>query len=65
MIEVTRLNGKKYWINPHQIESMENNPDLTLTLLSGKKVVVMEKPEQVVDKIVEYRRRIGGFHQEL
>ena len=65
MIEVTRLNGKKYWINPHQIESMENNPDLTLTLLSGKKVVVVEKPEQVVDKIVEYRRRIGGFHQEL
>ena len=65
MIEVTRLNGKKYWINPHQIESMEKNPDLTLTLLSGKKVVVMEKPEQVVDKIVEYRRRIGGFHQEL
>ncbi|MBQ2081256.1 MAG: flagellar FlbD family protein, partial [Treponema sp.] len=50
MIEVTRLNGKKYWINPHQIESMEKNPDLTLTLLSGKKVVVMEKPEQVVDK---------------
>ena len=65
MIEVTRLNGKKYWINPHQIESMENNPDLTLTLLSGKKVVVADTPEQVVEKIIEYRRRIGGFHQEL
>ena len=40
MIEVTRLNGKKYWVNPHQIESMEVNPDLTLALLSGKKVVI-------------------------
>ncbi|MBR6154770.1 MAG: flagellar FlbD family protein [Treponema sp.] len=65
MIEVTRLNGKKYWINPHQIESMEQNPDLTLTLLSGKKVVVTEAPQEIVDKIVEYRKRIGGFNQEL
>ena len=65
MIEVTRLNGKKYWINPHQIESMEQNPDLTLTLLSGKKVVVTEAPQDIVDKIVEYRKRIGGFKQEL
>ena len=65
MIEVTRLNGKKYWINPHQIESMEQNPDLTLTLLSGKQVVVTEAPQDIVDKIVEYRKRIGGFNQEL
>ncbi|MBO4387182.1 MAG: flagellar FlbD family protein [Treponema sp.] len=65
MIEVTRLNGKKYWINPHQIESMEQNPDLTLTLLSGKKVVVSDTPEEVVDKVVEYRRRIGIWNQEL
>ena len=65
MIEVTRLNGKKYWINPHQIESMEQNPDLTLTLLSGKKVVVGDTPEEVVNKVVEYRRRIGIWNQEL
>ncbi len=65
MIEVTRLNGKKYWINPHQIESMEKNPDLTLTLLSGKKVVVADSPDQVVQKIIEYRRRIGGINQGL
>ncbi|MBR6143617.1 MAG: flagellar FlbD family protein [Treponema sp.] len=65
MIEVTRLNGKKYWINPHQIESMEQNPDLTPTLLSGKKVVVSDTPEEVVNKVVEYRRRIGIWNQEL
>ncbi len=64
MIEVTRLDGKKYWINPHQIESMEQNPDLTLTLLSGKKVVVKETPEEVIEKIVAYRKKIG-INQEL
>ncbi len=65
MIEVTRLDGKRYWVNPHQIESMEENPDLTLTLLSGKRVVVKEKPETVIQRIVEYRKKIGVLHQEL
>ena len=64
MISVTRLDGKIYWINPHQIESMEENPDLTLTMLSGKKVVVREKPDDVVTIIVEYRRRIGIYKNE-
>lgn len=64
MIQVTRLDGKIYWINPHQIESMEENPDLTISLLSGKKVVVREKPEEVIARIVEYRRKIG-INQEL
>ena len=65
MIEVTRLNGKKYWINPHQIESMEENPDLTLTMLSGKTVVVKDTPQEVIDKIIAYRQRIGIYKNEL
>lgn len=65
MIELTMLNGKKYWVNPHQIEMMEKNPDLTITFLSGKKVVVKESPEEVVEKIVQYRSRIAQFKQEI
>ena len=65
MIEVTRLNGKKYWINPHMIEFMEKNPDLTLTMLSGKTVVVKESPEDIISKIVAYRQKIGINTQEI
>jgi flagellar protein FlbD len=64
MIKVTRLNGKEYYINPHQIESIEIHPDTTLLMLSGKHVVVLEKVEEVIDRIVEYRRLIGGFKNE-
>ena len=64
MIEVMRLDGKRYWINPHQIESIECNPAVTLTMLSGKHVVVKNSPEEILDKIVEYRRRIGAFKNE-
>jgi len=65
MIKVTRLDGKEYWINPHQIEYIEKNPDVTLTMLSGKKIVVKETPEQVINAIVEYRRQIGAFKNEM
>jgi flagellar protein FlbD len=64
MIKVTRLNGLEYYINPHQIESIEVHPDTTLLMLSGKHVVVREKVEEIINRIVEYRSRIGGFKNE-
>jgi len=64
MVKVTRLNGVEYYINPHQIESIEIRPDTTLLMLSGKHVVILEKVDTVIDRIVEYRRRIGGFKNE-
>lgn len=64
MIQVTRLDGKEYYINPHQIESIETRPDTTLLMLSGKYVVVREPVSDVIDRIVAYRRRIGGFKNE-
>jgi flagellar protein FlbD len=64
MIKVTRLNGDEYYINPHQIESTELNPDTTLLMLSGKHIVVREGIDELVERIVEYRRRIGGFKNE-
>lgn len=65
MIPVTKLDGSTYWINPHLIESMEQNPDLTVTFLSGKKIVVRDTPQEVIDRIVSYRAKIGINAQEI
>jgi len=65
MISVTRLDGKTYWINPHMIESMENTPDLTISLLSGKKVVVRDSPDEIIERIISYRCKIGITKQEI
>ncbi len=65
MIQVTRLNGSKYWVNPHQIETIECNPDVTLQMLSGKFYVVKESPEDIINTITAYRRKIGIFKNEL
>ncbi|MEJ2663633.1 MAG: flagellar FlbD family protein [Spirochaetia bacterium] len=64
MIEVTRLDGKIFYINPHQIEYIECNPDTTLIMLSGKRLVVKEDYQSVFTRIIEYRRLIGAFKNE-
>ena len=64
MIEVTRLNGITYYINPHQIEYIESNPDTTLIMLSGKRLIITENYQEVFQKIVDYRQLIGAFKNE-
>jgi flagellar protein FlbD len=61
MIELTSLSGKKLWINPHQIETMESHPDTTLVFVYGKTMVVAEKPGEVVAAIIAYRGSIAAF----
>lgn len=65
MIDVLRLNGEKFWVNPHMIESMECTPDLTLTMLSGNRIIVKNSPEDIIKKIIQYRREIGIDRQEV
>jgi flagellar protein FlbD len=61
MIELTALSGRKIWVNPHIIESMEANPDTTLSLVDGKRMIVAEKTEAVIELIIAYRRSISTF----
>ena len=58
MIMVTRFDDSIVYINPHQIEFMEETPDLVISMLSGRKMVVREKYETVSARIIEYRNRI-------
>jgi len=59
MIKVTKLDGTEYYVNPHQIESIEIRPDTTLMMLSGKFHIVREEADDVLEKIIAYRRRLS------
>jgi flagellar protein FlbD len=61
MIKVTRLDGVEYYVNPHQIECLEINPDTTLVMLSGKHFIVREEVDDLLEKIEAYHRRISPF----
>ncbi len=57
MIKLSRLNGTEFWVNQDQIVFMERSPETILTLGDGKKLTVKETPEEVVEKVLEFRRR--------
>ncbi len=58
LIKLTRLNGKEYYLNSELIESIESTPDSVITLRDGKKHIALETPEEIVKKIIDYKRRI-------
>lgn len=57
MIKVTRLNNKEYYINFDLIETIEETPDTVITLRDGKKYVVSESPEEIIEKIIDFKRK--------
>ncbi len=58
MIQLTRLNKSSLIVNSDLIKLIENAPDTVLTLVTGEKIVVTESSRQVVERIIEFRRRI-------
>jgi flagellar protein FlbD len=58
MIQLTRLNNQPLVVNSDLIKFIERAPDTVLTLVSGEKVVVLESWEEVLDKVIEFRRTI-------
>ena len=58
MIKVTRLDGMEYYISVHQIECIEVNPDTTLVMLSGKRHILRDAVDDILEKIEAYHRRL-------
>lgn len=58
MIEVTRLKGTTIIINAELIEMIEETPDTVITLTSGKKYIVNESGKDIIDLVIDYKRKI-------
>ena len=56
MILLKKLNGEEFILNCDLIETIMDNPDTTILLTNGKHLSVRESKEEVVDKVVEFRR---------
>jgi len=59
MIRVTRINGQPLVVNAEFIEFIEPTPDTVISLTTGKKMMVHETVDEVMERIVEYRQRVG------
>jgi flagellar protein FlbD len=59
VIELHRLQKQMIVVNADLIEFLEATPDTMISTTTGKKILVLESVEEVVEKVVQYKRRIS------
>ncbi len=58
MIQLTRLNNQPLAVNSDLIKFVEQAPDTVITLVTGEKIVVLEKAQEVLDRVIQFRRSV-------
>jgi flagellar protein FlbD len=58
MIRLTRLNNQALTVNSDLIKFVEQSPDTLITLITGEKIVVRESPEEVLARLIAFRRSV-------
>ncbi|MCM8823452.1 MAG: flagellar FlbD family protein [Candidatus Omnitrophica bacterium] len=59
MIKLFQMNGEMVVVNAELISYIKAQPNTVLTLTNGDKIVVKETVDEVIDKIIEYRKKIN------
>lgn len=57
MITLTRVDGSTITINADEIETVESFHDSTLTLKTGKKIIVKESSDEITIKVIEFKQK--------
>ena len=59
MIKVTRINDVEIVVNSELIETVESTPDTAITLTTGRRIIVKESVEEVIEKAYKYKVEIN------
>jgi flagellar protein FlbD len=59
MIRLTRINHVPLVLNSDLIEHVEVTPDTVIAMTSGQKFMVRESAEEVIQKVIDFRRQIA------
>jgi flagellar protein FlbD len=58
MIAVKKINGEEIVVNSDLIETIEFSPHAVMSLTTGVKIIVDETREDILRKIIEYKRSV-------
>ncbi|MBI3478512.1 MAG: flagellar FlbD family protein [Acidobacteria bacterium] len=58
MIQLTRLNNHPLTVNSDLIKFVEQSPDTVITLLTGEKIIVLENADEVMERVIQFRRSV-------
>ncbi len=60
MIQLTRIDGTEFFLNPDLIEVIEAAHDTHITLTNGHRYLCAEAPALIAERIATYRRMTMG-----
>ena len=61
MIVLTKINKALITVNSDLIQYIEETPDTIITMTNNDKVVVQNSMEEIIQKVVHYRRLVNGL----
>lgn len=61
MIKITGMNNKEFVLNADHIEKIEEVPETLITLTNGKKYIVLETIEEVIEEVIRYKNKIVTY----
>ncbi len=66
MIKLTKFNSEarkkgEFVLNAEVIQTVEETPDTVITLVNGQKFVVDEPVDEVVRRVMKYRRALKQY----
>jgi flagellar protein FlbD len=60
MISVTRLDGSSMLLNSDLMEWIETTPDTMIGLVNGERLLVRESPEELLQRVIDFKRTVWG-----
>lgn len=60
MIELTKITGEKFYLNPDVLKFVEDCGDTILTLTTGERLLVREEVEEIVSQFLCYKRKLSS-----
>ena len=65
MIRLTRLSGSQFVLNSDLIEKVDSTPDTLISLVDGKKYIVLESLEEIVELVMTFRAGVIALSGRL
>mgnify|MGYP006282382655 CR=1 FL=1 len=60
LIKMTKMCGDEITVNAELIETIQATPDTVITLTTNKKILVEESVDQIVKKVIRYKKEISA-----
>lgn len=58
MVELTKLDGRKIFLNIDNVKYLEQAPHTIIHLINGDTIIVKETPVEIADLLVQFKSKV-------